>query len=141
MRYLRSAMVAVISAAALVLPSSALAQITSVSVGNAQLGPEGASVSLPVTVQCEPDWNLAFADVSVAQATGHKLAQGSGFFSEPFPGVPCSTPVTLTITVSDFSSFAFKQGGAAATATVDVFNPATFGFSTQTVTQEIRIRK
>jgi hypothetical protein len=141
MRCLRAAVVAAISVGALVVPASGIAQIRSISIGNATLGPQGASVSLPLTVQCDPGWNLAFTNASVAQSTGHKLAQGSGFFFENFPGVPCSTPVTVTLTVGDTSSFAFKQGKAASTATVTVFNPSTFSFATQTVSQATEIKK
>jgi hypothetical protein len=141
MRCFRAAIVAAVAVGAFVVPAGAAAQITSTSIGPAQLGPEGASVSLLVTVQCEAGWNLAFGSVTVAQSTGHKLAQGNGFFSENFPGVPCASPVTVPLTVTDTSSFAFKQGKAAATATLTVFNPTTFSLVTQTVSQEIRIVK
>lgn len=141
MRGLRTAVAAAVGAAALAVPAGAIAQISSISIGDGQLGPEGASVSVPVTVQCDPGWNLAFVGVSVAQSSGHKLAQGSGFFSENFPGVPCDSPTTATVSVSDTSPFAFKQGGAAASAEVEVFDPTTFSFVVQNVTQSIRISR
>jgi hypothetical protein len=139
MRYLRSAVLAAVVAVVLLVPATAIAQITSVSLTGGQLGAQGASVSLQVTVQCDPAWNFAFADASVVQATGHKLAQGTGSFFSSYPGVPCGTPANLT--VNDSSPFAFKKGRASATATVTVFNPSTFEFADQTVTQDIRITK
>jgi hypothetical protein len=92
-----------------------------------------------MTVQCDPGWNFAFANSSVTQVSGHKLAQGAGSVVAPFPGVPCGTPEDVS--VRDFSSFAFKQGNATASVDVFVFNPATFTLVSQTVTQNIRIRK
>ena len=141
MRYSRAVMVTATAVGAFLVPSSAVAQITSISMGQARLGPQGASVSLPVTVGCEADWNLAFGTVSVLQSTGHKLAQGSGSFFENFPGIPCASPITNQTTVADSSSFAFKQGKATATANVEVFNPTTASFFDETVSQSIRISK
>jgi len=143
MRYLRAAVVAAIATAALAVPSSALAQIDSLSVSDARLGPEGATVAVTLTVQCQPGWNIAFGDASVVQATGHKLAQGSGSFFNDFPGVPCTgAPQSRDVTVSSFTSFAFKQGKATATGNLTVFNPSTFTLATEsTGPQEIRIRK
>jgi hypothetical protein len=139
MRYMRSAVLTAIFALALLVPATAVAQITSVSVTGGQLQANGASVSVQLTVQCDPGWNFAFANVSLTQVSGHKLAQGSGSVFENFPGVPC--PASANITINDSSPFAFKQGTATATATVTVFNPTTFSFANQTVTQDLRLRK
>jgi len=143
MRYLRAAIVSAIATAALAVPSSALAQIDSLSVSDARLGPEGATVVVTLTVQCQPGWNIAFGDVSVAQATGHKLAQGSGSFFNNFPGVPCTgAPQSQDVTASTFTSFAFKQGKATATGNLSVFNASTGSLVTEsTGAQPIRIQK
>lgn len=140
MRWLRVGMVATIASGALVLPVSAVAQISSISIGQAQLGAQGASVSLPVTVTCDPGFGILFVDMSVAQSTGHRLAQGSSTLAVPSGFLPCSTPATVTLSVPDANPFAFKNGEAAATATVFVENPST-GVSDQTVTQTVRIVK
>jgi hypothetical protein len=143
MRYLRATIVAAIATAALAVPSSALAQIDSLSVSDARLGPEGSTVVVTLTVQCQAGWNIAFGDMNVAQATGHKLAQGAGSFFNDFPGVPCTgAPQSQDVTVSTFTSFAFKQGKATATGTLTVFNPLTFSLVTDTTgPQPIRILK
>jgi hypothetical protein len=139
MRFFRALVLSAIILGASVFPSSAFAQITSISIGNAQLTANGASVSVPVTVQCEAGWNLAFGNLGITQVSGHRLTSGFGSFSENFPGVPCSTPVAVLLTVNASGSFAFKQGTASATANVEVFNPSTFAFFSQTISQTIRI--
>ena len=105
MRLLRFALVVPIALGALALmssPASAKHRTTSVStqlsIGQVQLGPLGASVSVPLTFTCDPTLNVAFGDASVTQVSGHKLAQGSGFFENDFPGVPC-TGASETVTV------------------------------------------
>jgi hypothetical protein len=143
MRKLRAVVVGAFAVAALAVPSSALAQLDSVSVSNVRLGPEGATVTATLTVQCQTGWNIAFGDVTVAQATGHKLAQGSGSFFNDFPGVPCTgAPQSQDISVQTFTSFAFKQGKAAASGSLTLFNPTTFSLPTFPIgPQEIRITK
>jgi hypothetical protein len=136
MRYLRIVIVSVIAVLALVVPSGAAAQITSISIGRAQLGPQGASLSVPVTVQCDSGWTLDSVFVSVAQRSGRFLAQGSGFASW---GAPCVGPGTIIVPVTNFSFVAFKKGNAAATAQVAVVNQ--FNFFTKTVTQTIRVKR
>jgi hypothetical protein len=139
MRYFRLAFLGATVALALLVPATAVAQITSVSLTGGHLAAQGTSVSVQLTVQCDPGWNFAFADVSMTQVSGHKIAQGAGSIFEPFPGVPCGTPANLTI--NDTSSFAFKQGDATANVTATVFNPSTFTLVQQTVTQNIRLTK
>ena len=138
MRHLRIVFVSAIAVGALVVPSSAVAQISSISVGRAQLGPQGASLLVPVTVQCDSGWTLNFVSVSVAQKSGRFLAQGSGFASW---GAPCVGPGTIIVSVTNSSFVAFKKGSAAATANVGVVNQTTFSFFTKTVTQTIRVTR
>jgi hypothetical protein len=142
MRHLRAALV--VTVAALAVPSAASAQIDSLSVSGGRLANGGASVVVTLTYQCQVGWNVAFGDVTVAQVSGKKLARGDGFFSNNFPGVPCTGgPETRDVTVDSFTSFAFKQGRATATSVnLSVFNPTTFGFVTQTAgPTEFRLRK
>lgn len=143
MRNLRAAIITALVGAALAVPSSALAQIDSLSISDGQLGPEGATVVVTLTVQCQPGWNIAFGSVSVAQSIGHKLVQGSGFFSNPFPGVPCTgAPQSQTVTASTFGPLAFKQGKAAATGSLAVFDPSTGTLVSESIGPEaIRLRK
>ena len=141
MRYSRLVMVTAIAVGAFLVPSSAVAQITSVSIGRALLGPQNASISVPVTVACDAGWNLSSVDLNVVQSNAGRLAQGSGFIQEPFPnGTPCASPLTNQATV-DTTIFAFKQGGASVTADVAVVNPSTGNFFDKTVTEPIRISK
>ena len=140
MPYLRSAILAAIVTFVLVVPATAGAQITSISVTGGQLQAQGAAVSLQVDVQCDPGWNFAFVDATITQVTGHKLATGFNEFDEPFPGVPCpasSGPFPVTAT----GPFAFKQGSATVSADVFVFNPDTGNLVDQTVTQTMRLTK
>ena len=89
MRYLRSAIIAVIATVALLAPSSAVAQIKSLSVGSTGVlsSPEGDSVTVKLAFKCRVGWNVAFGSASVAQSTGTKLARGFGDFFNDFPGV------------------------------------------------------
>jgi hypothetical protein len=130
MRYLRAAIVAVVATAALSVPSTALAQIDSVSVSGGTLGPEGASVTVTVNYQCEVGWNVTEIQVDIAQSTGFRLAQGSGSFTNEDPGVACTgTTQTQEVVVHNFSPWAFKQGKATVTSVhLIAFNTDTFDF-------------
>ena len=126
MRFVRCAIFALVVIGVVLTPTISSAQIDHISFGDARLGLEGASVTLPVRVTCEPGFNIAFGSASVAQSSGRKLAQGAGGFFNEFPGVPCTgAQQKVKVTVPSFSSFAFKPGTAAATAEVFVFNPVT----------------
>jgi hypothetical protein len=127
MRLLRITVVAVVIAFSLLFrPSAASAQIDQVTVRDAVLGLEGASVTVLLEVQCDPGWNLAFGNVSLAQATGHRLASGFGSFSNPFPGTPCTGgPQVVAFTVQAEPPVAFKKGDAALSGEVFLFNPST----------------
>ena len=146
MRFSRCALVVPIALFALALmPSPVSAQIsTQLSIGQPQLGPLGVSVSVPLTFTCDPTLNVAFGDVSVSQVSGHKLAQGSGFFSNDFPGVPCTgASDTVTVQVSSIGGFAFKHGKhAIASADLTLFDPVSGNLTTTSVTgQAVTIAK
>ncbi len=117
----------VVSAGALAaLSLTGCSPVQDPSFGNARLGLQGASVTIPLTVRCQAGWNIAFGDAYVAQADGDKLAQGAGSFSNDFPGVPCTTgPQTMTIAVFDSSPWVFDTGTAAARGDLTVYNPTT----------------
>jgi hypothetical protein len=147
MRTLRFAVVVPIVLAGLALlssPASASSVPTQLSIGQAQLGPLGASVSVTLTFTCDPTLNVAFGDASVTQVSGHKLAQGSGSFVNNYPGVPCTgASETVTLQVNASGSFAFKSGNKAiASADLTVFDPVSGNLSTTSVTgQAIAITK
>ena len=73
--------------------------------------------------------------------TGLRKALAS--LENDFPGVPCTgTAQTLDVVVPSAGPVAFKQGSAAASASVTVFNPETFDLITETVdSQSVRITK
>jgi hypothetical protein len=128
MRYLRSAVAAAIAAAALLVPSSAAAQIRSLSISSTGVlsSPEGDSATVTLAFRCRPAWNVAFGNATLAQSTGGKLARGFGDFINDFPGVPCTgARQTQDVVVTTETSFAFKPGKATATADLTVFNPTT----------------
>jgi hypothetical protein len=137
MRYLRTVLVSAIAMGAFVVPSSAAAQITSISIGRTQLGPQGASLTVPVRVQCDLGWTLNFVNVSVAQRSGRFLAQGFGSASW---GAPCFGPGTIIIPVTNGSFIAFHRGEAAATADVTVTDQ-NFNFFSKSVSQSIRVTR
>jgi hypothetical protein len=125
-------------------PASAQTISTQLAIGQVQLGPLGASVSVPLVFTCDPSLNVAFGDASVTQVSGHKLAQGTGFFENTFPGLPCTgASETVTVQVPATGSFAFKSGNKA-TASVDLnlFDPVSGTISTTSITgQAITITK
>jgi hypothetical protein len=129
--YPRRAIAAVTATVALSVPSTALAQIDSLSVSGGRLGPEGASVVARMTYQCQVGLFLFSGNVDIAQSTGFKLAQGSGNFFNP--NVPCTgDPQTQDVAVEASGPFAFKPGKATATSfSLTVIDPATFSFSTE----------
>jgi hypothetical protein len=134
MRYLRSAIAAAIVAAALIVPSSALAEIKSLAVSAGALSPEGDSVTVTLAFSCKVGWNVAFGDASVAQSHGNRLVRGSGDFFNDFPGVPCTGGrETQAIVVNDTTRIPFKQGKASVSADLTVFNPSTIRLVTRSV--------
>jgi hypothetical protein len=138
MRILRSALVVPVAVAAVALlssPASASSVPTHLSIGQVRLGPLGASVSIRIRFTCDPTLNVAYGDASVTQVRGHKLgAQGSGSFTNSFPGVPCTGAAeTVTMQANAFGSFAFKKGTAIASADLTVFDPVSGNLSTTSV--------
>ncbi|MDP9332145.1 MAG: hypothetical protein M3Q30_02355 [Actinomycetota bacterium] len=138
MRVLRAFIIVIVALGVLLVASPASAQVSQISFGQPRLGPEGASVVIPMTVVCDVGFNLAFGDVGVSQSSGHKLASAFGFFSNNYPGVPCTgAPQAITIRAFDFSPYAFKLGSAAAFADVTVFNPVTGDLITKTTDPQV----
>ena len=137
MGFFRRALVVPIALSALALVSSpASAQIsTQLSIGQPRLGPLGASVSVPLNFRCDPSLNVAFGDVTVSQVSGHKLATGTGFFVNDFPGVPCTgASQTVIVQVNSVGGFAFKKGKhAIASADLTLFNPVSGALPTTSI--------
>jgi hypothetical protein len=131
-RYLRPAIVGAMASAVLFIPSTALAQIDSLSVSGGRLGPEGASVVATMTYQCQVGLAPFSGGVTIAQSSGFRLAQGSGnFFNSS--GTPCTgSPQAQEVRVEASGVVAFKQGKATATSfSLTVVNPATFEFASE----------
>jgi hypothetical protein len=140
MGYLRTALVAAVLTVALIVPSTASAQVATGRIGTtAQLGPEGATVIVPVIVNCLPNFVMHVSSVNVVQSSGKRLTQGFGGSS---PDIACTgTDQTVSVTVTTFSAVPFKQGRAAASGSVFTINPAGFFVNVDFGPQEIRIRK
>jgi hypothetical protein len=104
------------------MSSSASAANGSVTIGPAQLTPEGA-VNVSVTVVCDPGFTFNSVSATVLQSSGHKFARGTGFvFAVDFIGFPCTgNPQTELVPVQSSTSFAFKQGRAEVSASFEVF--------------------
>lgn len=120
----RKSLVAGAIAAPMVLLTGCTGPVQQISFGTGSLGLEGASITLPLRVQCQTGWNIAFGDVIIAQANGQRLAQGFGSFVNDFPGVPCTgARQTVQVVVFNFSPWIFNEGGAAASGDVTVYNP------------------
>jgi hypothetical protein len=149
MRLFRLALPVPIALGALALLSSPASAGTSLiptqlTIGQVQLGPLGASVSVAVTFTCDPSLNVAFGDASVTQVKGHKLARGSGNFVNNFPGVPCTgASETVTVNVDASGEFAFKQGKKAlGSADLTLYDPVAGTLSTTSISgQTITITK
>lgn len=106
--------------AALMPPATASANISRLELGpEAKLRPEGTSVTIPVTYQCEFFDGTIDIFVDVAQSRGNQIAQGSGFANGPCT----SSPQTLLIEVQSFSGVPFHQGKAVARASGSTFFP------------------
>jgi hypothetical protein len=144
MRYIRSAILAAILTLALVVPATAGAQISSISLTVGPLIQRGAGVPVQVDVQCDPAWNLAFVFTSLTEAIGgHRVATGAGSFSPAFPGAPCAGPVALAVPMTVLASgpFAFRPGSAIAFTDVQVVNLTTGNLIDQTFTQTVQLPK
>jgi hypothetical protein len=155
MRFFRLALVVPIALSALALMASpasartgrtatAVLVPTHLSIGQAELGRFGISISVPLRFTCDPTLNVAFGDVSVTQVSGHKLAQGSGNFTNAFPGVPCTgAPEKITVQVNASGAFAFRKGEKAlGNADLFLFDPVSGNLSpTSIVGQAIAITR
>jgi hypothetical protein len=112
MRSLRAALVIAGLTLGLVFPGSASAVIVDIQLApTAQLGPGGATVSVPVTVTCD----TASADVFVNLTQRHDRNRvARGFASVD---VTCTgSAQTLTVVVNNTSDIPFKAKSAVASA-------------------------
>jgi hypothetical protein len=111
--------------------SASSAQTTnSLSIGRPTIAFNGLAVNTTLNVVCDPSLNIAFGSATIAEVSGHKVAQGTGSFFNDFPGVPCTgSTQTVALTVVTSTSFAFKQGRALASADVTLFDPVNFTFT------------
>lgn len=120
---------------ALMLPATASAAITRLDLGaQAQLGPEGAFVNVPVTYQCDFfDGNISIG-VRVTQSRGNRIADGSGGAQ----GTCTSSPQTVLVRVDSFTGVPYHHGKAVAEASGFTFP----GFSSASDgPEEIRITR
>ena len=140
-RCFRSAILVASAALVLLVPATAGAQVSSLSVTVGHLQAQGTEVPVQVDFQCDPGFDFAFVDASLIQVSGHKLAQGSGAFF-PAEDLPCeSSPFSVEFTVTASGAFAFKEGNAMASVEVVVFDPTTDNFFGDTFTQTTRLTK
>jgi len=127
---------------AFILPSTAWAQVTAQIGSLGQLGPEGATVTVPLIVNCDPGAFVSGVAVMVVQSTGSRPTQGSGPTTVPDPTVCTGSDQTLSVTVGiQLPIFPFKQGKASASGVVSVFSPDPGNLTVNLGPQEIRIRK
>ncbi len=126
---------------AILVPGTASAQVNTFQIGtNAKLGPEGATVSVPVTVNCDPGL-IAFPTVNLSQSTGHRLVQGSG---GSYQSIDCTgSDQTVNVQVGNYPGVtAWKQGRASASGQLSLYDPSTFElYSASAEPAEIRIQK
>jgi hypothetical protein len=116
MRHTKLAVAGAIAATAL-LPSTALAELAPPTIGDVQLGPEGATATTDVTVTCPVDSSSSL-QLNLAQNNGGRLSAGGTWQ----PVVCTGAPQTVSMQVG-FSIFALKQGKASATVTLYSYDP------------------
>jgi hypothetical protein len=140
---LRTAIIALIATTALLAPGSGLAQIESLSITQAKLGPKGATVIVTLTVSCQPGYNVAFGVSDRRPINRAEAGSGQRLILQPLPGRSVhGQSQAFDVEVPTFTSFAFKQGKATASGNLTVFNPETFQLLTEsTGPLAIRIRK
>jgi hypothetical protein len=111
----------------LMLPATASAAITRLDLGpQAQLGPEGAFVTVPVTYHCDFFDGTISISVRVTQSRGNRIADGFGSTQ----GTCTSSPQTVLVQVESFTGVPYHQGKAVAEAsgfTFPGFNSASDG--------------
>jgi hypothetical protein len=135
-------MVAVVLTAAFIAPSAASAQVVTARTGTtAQLGPEGATVIVPVIVNCVPNFVMHVSSLMVVQSTGSsRLTQG--FDGDPTDIACTGTDQTVSVTAGTSSAVPFKPGKASASGSVFAIDPSTGFFVNEDFgPQEIRIRR
>ena len=120
--------------AALMLPTTSSAAISRLDLGpQAELGPEGAFVNVPVTYQCDFFDDRIFIDVRVTQSRGNRIADGFGSAQ----GTCTGSPQTVLVRVNSFTGVPYHQGKAVAQA--QAFTAT--GFSASDGPEEIRITR
>jgi hypothetical protein len=142
MRYIRSAILAAIATFAFVVPATAGAQISSISLTVGPIQARGAAVPVQVDVQCDLGATLLFVDTSLTEVvSGHRVATGFGGFSTA--GVPCVGSVALAfpMTVVASGPFAFRPGSAIAGVDVQVFDPISGNIIDQFITPTVQLTK
>jgi hypothetical protein len=135
MNYLRGLTATAALAVALVIPGSALAANAMEIGATATLGPEGATVTVPVTVSCEPGYydSYGYVSINLSQASGHRLTQGSGYASVECTG----SAETVQVEVGNFPGVnTWKKGKATVSGSV-----YSSGGSSSVGPQEIQISK
>ena len=129
---LRLAIVGACIAAILILPVAASAAISRLDLGSqAQLGPEGSFVTVPVTYHCDFTDGLIFLNVRVTQSRGNRIADGQGGFQ----GTCTGGPQTALVEVQSFTGVPYHHGRAVARA----FASTITGSSASDGPEEIRI--
>jgi hypothetical protein len=114
------------------LPATASAAITRLELGaQAELGPEGVFVNVPLTYQCDFfDGNISLF-VEVAQSRGNRIANGAGFASGQCTG----SPQTVLVQVNSSTGVPYRHGKAVARGA----GFTSSGFSASDGPEEIRI--
>jgi len=141
-RILRAATVVVLfTLGGLLIASPVSADASQLSIGNVTLGPQGATVVVPVTIVCDVGLNIYGVNVTVAQSTGRTLAQAYGYFNiYPGPAACTGAPQTFVVVAYAYGSLAFKKGGAGVTASVSTYDPTTNnGFFSSVGPVDVRI--
>jgi hypothetical protein len=128
----RLAIVVACMAAILILPVATSAAISRLDLGSqAELGPGGSFVLVPITYQCDFVDMRIFISVQVTQTRGNRIADGSGFHQ----GTCTSSPQTALVEVRSFTGVPYHHGRAVARASASTIT----GFSASDGPEEIRI--
>jgi hypothetical protein len=120
------------------LPSSALAQASDVSVGDAVTDHDGITLTIPVTVTCDAG-STVDASAGLVERKGNRLIRV--FAGTSFPAPTCTgSPQTILLTGENFGPFRLQNGKG--TVTIDTFVSGPSGFFFQEFGPfDIRIRK
>ena len=109
--------------ATLLLSATSAAAISKLDIGDrATLGPEGTSLTIPVTFQCDVADASIILNVHVTQAKGHRIADGIGIPTASCTGAAQSLNVLVNLSIFGVPGvIPFGHGNAA--AQVDGFVP------------------